>query len=60
MSGKIIVPGLLMSEHTPASLASLLRQCAENDRAPVPEDIRQRLYTTLTEMYQILTQKLFM
>ncbi|KAL0271530.1 UNVERIFIED_CONTAM: hypothetical protein PYX00_008594 [Menopon gallinae] len=60
MSGKVIVPGLLMSEHTPASLATLLRLCAENGRAPVPEDVRQRLYTTLTEMYQILTQRLSM
>lgn len=58
MSGKIIIPGLLMSDYTPASLSALLRLCAENGRQPVPEDLRQRLYTILTEMHQILIQRL--
>lgn len=51
-----MVPGLLMTVKTPPQLASLLRQCAENGRSAVPEDIRQRLYTTLTEMEQVLAE----
>ncbi|KAK6632695.1 hypothetical protein RUM43_013465 [Polyplax serrata] len=58
MPGKTIIPGLLMSDFTPASLSALLRLCAENRRQAVPEDLRQRLYTILTEMHQILTQRL--
>ncbi|XP_011313792.1 protein FAM69C [Fopius arisanus] len=57
LSGTIIIPGLLMSRRTPASLAVLLRQCANPHgdtvhlpRASVPADIRSRLYDMLTEM----------
>lgn len=61
LSGTVIVPGLLMSQHTPSSLAALLRLCAnpETDfnspRAAVSEDIKRRLYATLIEMEQALT-----
>ena len=58
LSGTVIVPGLLMSQHTPSSLAALLRLCANPDtdlnspRAAVSEDIKRRLYATLVEMEQ--------
>jgi len=60
LSGTVIVPGLLMSQHTPSSLAALLRLCANPDtdlnspRAAVSEDIKRRLYATLIEMEQAL------
>ncbi|XP_067002773.2 divergent protein kinase domain 1C [Anabrus simplex] len=63
LSGTVILPGLLMSQHTPSSLASLLRQCANPDsdagssRAATPDDIRHRLYTTITEMDQMLSSE---
>nr|CAD7589400.1 unnamed protein product [Timema genevievae] len=65
LSGTVILPGLLMSQHTPSSLAALLRICANPNsesntpRAAVPEDIRRRLYVTLTEMYQGLANEVF-
>jgi hypothetical protein len=65
LSGTVIVPGLLMSQHTPSSLAALLRLCANPDtdfnspRAAVPEDIKRRLYATLTEMEQTLANDVF-
>jgi len=49
-----------MSQHTPSSLAALLRLCANPDmdlnspRAAVSEDIKRRLYATLIEMEQAL------
>jgi hypothetical protein len=64
LSGTVIVPGLLMSQHTPSSLAALLRLCANPDtdfnspRAAVPEDIKRRLYATLTEMEQTLANEI--
>lgn len=54
-----------MSQHTPSSLAALLRLCANPDtdfnspRAAVPEDIKRRLYATLTEMEQTLANDVF-
>ncbi|XP_014484398.1 PREDICTED: protein FAM69C isoform X3 [Dinoponera quadriceps] len=58
LSGTIIIPGLLMSEHTTSSLAVLLRQCAnpQSDanlpRAAASENVKKRLYSMLSEMEQ--------
>lgn len=58
MNNKVIVPGLLMSQHTPSSLAAVLRQCANPDsesnqpRAATPDDVRRRLYNILVEIEQ--------
>lgn len=61
MSNKMIIPGLLMSQHTPSSLASVLRQCANPDsepskpRAATTEDVRQRLYNIVSEIEQTVS-----
>lgn len=53
---KVIVPGLLMSQHTPAQLASILRQCANpgseitKPREAASEDLRNTLTTILNEI----------
>ncbi|TGZ32443.1 divergent protein kinase domain 1C isoform X1 [Temnothorax longispinosus] len=59
LSGTIIIPGLLMSEHTTSTLAVLLRQCANPDggtthlpRAAAPDSLQKRLYNMLNEMEQ--------
>ncbi|XP_012284048.1 protein FAM69C [Orussus abietinus] len=59
LSGTIIIPGLLMSEHTTSTLAVLLRQCAnpagdstQLPRAAVPASLKMRLYNILSEMEQ--------
>ncbi|XP_015608990.1 protein FAM69C isoform X2 [Cephus cinctus] len=61
LSGTIIIPGLLMSEHTTSTLAVLLRQCANPQidsvylpRAAVADDVKTRLYNMLSEMDQEL------
>lgn len=49
MSGKVMVPGLLMGPHTPHVLIELLEECAnpagetETPRAPATKEIRKRL-----------------
>ncbi|GLV45847.1 uncharacterized protein CBL_11644 [Carabus blaptoides fortunei] len=49
---------LLMSQHTPSSLAAVLRQCANPEsesskpRGTTPDDIRRRLYNILVEIEQ--------
>lgn len=61
MSNKMIIPGLLMSQHTPSSLASVLRQCANpasefnNPRSSTPDDIKQRLYNIVVEIEQTVS-----
>lgn len=56
MRNKMIIPGLLMSQHTPSSLATILRQCAnpENEadkpRGATNEEIKQRLYNIVVEI----------
>ncbi|XP_011135703.1 protein FAM69C isoform X2 [Harpegnathos saltator] len=58
LSGAMIIPGLLMSEHTTCSLAVLLRQCANPHsdtnlpRAAASENVKKRLYNMLSEMEQ--------
>lgn len=58
MSNRVLVPGLLMSEHTPSELASILRQCANPDghagkpRGSPDDEVKKRLYNTLVEMEQ--------
>lgn len=65
MSNTVLVPGLLMTEHTPAELASILRQCANPDgemdgvsagrpRGVPDEEIRKKLYNVLTEIEQVV------
>ncbi|KAI4477689.1 PREDICTED: protein FAM69C [Polistes canadensis] len=65
LSGTIILPGLLMSEHTTSSLAVLLRQCANPagdtahlPRASVPDNLKTRLYNTLSDMEQDVSASL--
>lgn len=61
MSGRVLVPGLLMAPHTPSELASILRQCANPDgdtsksKASSTQEIKKRLYNTLVEMEQSIT-----
>ncbi|XP_020292773.1 protein FAM69C isoform X2 [Pseudomyrmex gracilis] len=57
LSGTIIIPGLLMSEHTTSTLAVLLRQCANPDgdtthlpRAAASDSLKIRLHNMLKEM----------
>ncbi|XP_046746613.1 divergent protein kinase domain 1C isoform X2 [Diprion similis] len=59
LSGTIIIPGLLMSQHTTSTLAVMLRQCANPagdvtnlPRAAVPDGLKSRLYNMLSEMEQ--------
>ncbi|XP_048506150.1 divergent protein kinase domain 1C [Athalia rosae] len=59
LSGTIIIPGLLMSQHTTSTLAVMLRQCANPagdlthlPRAAVPDSLKSRLYNMLSEMEQ--------
>lgn len=58
-SGRIIIPGLLMSEHTTSALAALLRQCANPagdvthvSRAAATDSLKKGLYSMLSEMEQ--------
>ncbi|CAH1372838.1 unnamed protein product [Tenebrio molitor] len=66
LSNTVIVPGLLMSQHTPAALASVLRQCANpqnEDRKPrtSPEnEIKKRLINVLTEIEQSVNDDFFL
>ncbi|XP_011155443.1 divergent protein kinase domain 1C isoform X3 [Solenopsis invicta] len=59
LSGTIIIPGLLMSEHTTSTLAVLLRQCANPTgdtmhlpRAAASDSLQKRLHNMLSEMEQ--------
>ncbi|XP_075216462.1 divergent protein kinase domain 1C [Lycorma delicatula] len=55
ISSKLITPGLLMSQHTPPQLASLLRQCADPDiDGDTPISVKDRLSTTLSEIDRLL------
>lgn len=65
LSGTIIIPGLLMSEHTTGTLAVLLRQCANPSgdlqnlpRAAAPDKLRTRLHNMLREMEQKVSASL--
>ncbi|XP_033212023.1 divergent protein kinase domain 1C isoform X2 [Belonocnema kinseyi] len=65
LSGTIIIPGLLMSEHTSSSLAVLLRQCANPTgehgqlaRAAAPENLKSRLYNMINEVERELSSSL--
>ncbi|XP_017885664.1 protein FAM69C isoform X2 [Ceratina calcarata] len=65
LSGTIIIPGLLMSEHTTSSLAVLLRQCANPSgdlehlsRAAVADKLKTRLHNMLREMEQKVSASL--
>lgn len=56
LSNTILVPGLLMSQHTPSELAAILRQCSNPDGVAgksrrIPDDeLRKRLFSLLFEM----------
>ncbi|XP_066257589.1 divergent protein kinase domain 1C [Euwallacea similis] len=66
MSNTIIVPGLLMSQHTPSELASILRQCAnpegleEKVRTIPDEEVRKRLYNILYEIEHSVNNDFFL
>lgn len=66
MSGRVIVPGLLMSPHTPSELASILRQCANPDsytsksQAEATEEMKKRLYNTLVQIEQSINNDFFL
>ncbi|CAH2002747.1 unnamed protein product [Acanthoscelides obtectus] len=66
MSNTIIVPGLLMSQHTPSDLATILRQCANPLNEPgksrdVPEeDVKKRLYNVISEIEQSIDSDFFL
>ncbi|KAG5900424.1 hypothetical protein JTB14_029310 [Gonioctena quinquepunctata] len=65
MSNRFIVPGLLMSQHTPAELAAILRQCAnpeEEEGTPrkIPDsDTKKRLYNFISEIEQSVNNDFF-
>lgn len=66
LSGTVVIPGLLMSQKTPPSLAALLRMCANPDnqigsvsRSAVHQDTQRRLYATLTEMQFMYENNVF-
>ncbi|KAG8226340.1 hypothetical protein J437_LFUL014583 [Ladona fulva] len=54
--GAVILPGLLMSEHTPSSLSVLLRLCVNHSNDEGAEYVRKRLYATLSQMEMALFQ----
>ncbi|CAH0546950.1 unnamed protein product [Brassicogethes aeneus] len=66
MSKSVIVPGLLMSQHTPSELAYILRQCAnpENDqskaRTSPKDEVKKRLYNVLSEIEQTVNNDFFL
>ncbi|XP_056635687.1 divergent protein kinase domain 1C [Diorhabda carinulata] len=66
MSNTVLVPGLLMSQHTPSELASLLRQCAnpesEEGKPRTAPDIetKKRLYNALSEIEQTVNGDFFL
>lgn len=66
MSNTVMIPGLLMTPHTPAELASILRQCANpssefgKSRMAPDEEIKKRLYNILIEIEQSVTNDFYM
>lgn len=57
MPGRLLVPGLLMSVHTPMGLASLLRQCAHYTHTQeIAAHVATRLSDTLAEIDITLEQ----
>lgn len=67
LSNTVIVPGLLMSQHTPSELASVLRRCAnpENEDSgqprSVPDDeIKKRLFNVLVDVEESVNNGLFL
>lgn len=66
LSNTVIVPGLLMSQHTPSELASILRQCANPEseegkpRAIPEEELKKRLYNVLAEIEQSVNNDFFL
>ncbi|GJQ88711.1 hypothetical protein Trydic_g10604, partial [Trypoxylus dichotomus] len=66
MSNTVLIPGILMSQHTPSDLAALLRQCSNPNietgkpRTTPSEDLRKRLYNILIEMEQSLNEDIFL
>ena len=65
MSNTVLIPGLLMTQHTPSELATILRQCANpksefgkpRDR---DEEIKKRLYNILVEIEQSVTNDFYL
>ncbi|KAK9502566.1 hypothetical protein O3M35_011317 [Rhynocoris fuscipes] len=58
LPGRLLVPGLLMSVHTPMALASLLRQCAHDTHSQeITALVANRLSDTLAEIDISLEQR---
>lgn len=66
LSNTVLVPGLLMSQHTPSELASILRQCAHPQgetgkaRSSPDDEVKKRLYNTVIEMEQTINNDMFL
>lgn len=64
LSGKVLIPGLLISPHTPAELAGILRQCGDRENLMKTSqwtsnsEIRKRLYRVLIDIEQIVNTEL--
>ncbi|XP_071454356.1 divergent protein kinase domain 1C isoform X2 [Hetaerina americana] len=52
--GAVVLPGLLMSEHTPSSLTALLRLCVDHPSGEGADYVRKKLYGTLSQMEMAL------
>lgn len=58
MSNTVLVPGLLLSQHTPSELASAMRQCANPEseigkpRFSPDEELKKHIYNILVEIEQ--------
>lgn len=56
MSGRVVIPGLLLSPRSPRVLLDLLELCANPDgetgapRASASKEVRDRLYKLLTHL----------
>ncbi|XP_030760683.1 divergent protein kinase domain 1C [Sitophilus oryzae] len=66
MSNTILVPGLLMSQHTSSELAPILRRCANPTggdgklRTMPDREVKKRLYTLLNEIEQSVNSDFFL
>lgn len=64
MANTILVPGLLISQHTPSELATLLRQCANPEseqgkpRTVPDSEIKTRLYSAISQIEQTVNNNI--
>ncbi|KAL3285390.1 hypothetical protein HHI36_019495 [Cryptolaemus montrouzieri] len=63
-SNTVIVPGLLMSQHTPSDLAAVLRECANprheigGPRRSPEESVTKRMYELIVEIEQTVVSQI--